>query len=108
MAYGGSAFLGYDLIREFLVHHDENNLRPKVIDHLIAMSILGTVSGLVAMNTLRGAFQGFLFIGINGGMITYWLSQCGMRPLSTMKGSPHFYYEKDVTPEERERIEMMD
>lgn len=75
MLYGGSAFLGYDLIREFLVHHDHTNLRPKIIDHLIATSTIGTIAGLVATNTVRGAFQGFLFIGLNAGLISWWYMQ---------------------------------
>jgi hypothetical protein len=72
MMVGGSIFLSYDLIREFLVHHDENNLRPKVIDHLIAMSLIGTVGGLMTLNTIRGAFQGFVFFGINFGLLSWW------------------------------------
>ena len=55
-ALGGSAFLGYDLITEFLRHHDETNLRPKLLDHLLAMSILGTVGGFIASNSVKGAF----------------------------------------------------
>ena len=56
MALGASAFLGYDLIMEFMRHHDETNPRPKIIDHLITMSIIGTAGGLLATNTVRGAF----------------------------------------------------
>ena len=54
--YGGAAFLGYDLITEFLRHHDETNLRPKFLDHLFAMSILGAGAGFMAFNSIRGAF----------------------------------------------------
>ena len=61
MLAGGAFFLGYDLIVEFLFrHHDEGNLRPKIVDHVITMSILGTIGGLMAWNTLRGGFVGFV------------------------------------------------
>lgn len=55
MAVGASVFLGYDLILEFMRHHDETNLRPMIIDHLTAMSVIGTVGGFYATNTIRGA-----------------------------------------------------
>lgn len=107
MAYGGSAVLGYDLLREFLVHHDENNLRPKVIDHIFAMSVLGTIGGFCATNTLAGALRGFLFIGLNFGFISYWWASNGMQPGATLASS-HIYYEQGVSDEEKERIQMQD
>lgn len=73
MMIGGSIFLGYDLIREAFVHHDETNQRPKIIDHVAAMSIIGTIGGLMMTNTLRGALQGFLFVGLNIGFLSYWV-----------------------------------
>jgi len=72
MMTGGSIFLSYDILMEFMRHHDETNLRPKLVDHLIAMSIIGTFGGWIATNSIRGAFQGFLFIGLNFGFLSYW------------------------------------
>ena len=63
MAIGGSVFLGYDLIMEY-IHAHETNIRPRILDHLAATSIIGTIGGAYATNTIRGAFQGFLFVGI--------------------------------------------
>ena len=60
MFAGGMAFLGYDLIMEFLRHHDEPNLRPLLVDHLVAFSAIGTIGGFCAGNTMVAAFQGFL------------------------------------------------
>lgn len=107
MAVGGSTFLGYDLIIEFMRHHDETNLRPMFIDHLIAMSVIGTVGGFIATNSLRGAFQGFLFVGLNLGFLTYWAMKVAMQPGGAIKPA-NIYYDADVTPEEKERFEMMD
>ena len=107
MAVGGSIVLGYDLIIEALRHHDETNLRPMIIDHLFAMSLLGTFGGWMATNSMRGAFQGFLFFGINIGFLSYWAMKVGLRPGAA--GAPaNIYYDADVTPEERERFEMLD
>ena len=72
---GASVFVGYDLLMEFMRHHDELNQRPKVIDHVIAMSVLGTVGGFMASNSIQGAFGGFLFVGINLGLLTWWAMQ---------------------------------
>ena len=107
MMYGGSAFLGYDLIIEFWRHHDEGNPRPMILDHLFATSVIGTVGGFLATNTIRGAFQGFLWFGLNVGFLSYWAMKMGMRPASA-PGSVLMYYEQDVTKEERERFEMQD
>ena len=56
MMLGGSVFLAYDFITEFLRHHDENNLRPKVMDHMFAMSLIGTLGAFSIINTPMGAF----------------------------------------------------
>ena len=107
MIYGGAFFLGYDLIIEYVFrHHDENNLRPKLVEHLFAMTLLGTIGGLCAVNTLNGAFVG----GVSGvwlGFWSGWMMSMGNRPGASI-APPHIYYEADVSPEERERFEMMD
>lgn len=98
MLLGGSLFLGYDLIIDFLRHHDETNPRPMIFDHLLAMSTLGTVGGFIATNSLQGAFAGFLFFGINVGLLTYWGMTMGNKPLSGP--APMLtYYEDGVTQE---------
>jgi hypothetical protein len=107
MAVGGSIFLGYELIIEFMRHHDESNLRPMIIDHLIAMSLIGTVGGWMATNTIRGAFQGFLFFGLNIGFLSYWAMKMGLRP-GAGEAPVLIYYDTDVTKEEKERFEMQD
>ena len=107
MLYGGSAMLGYDLIFFLLRHHDEGNNRPRVIDHLIAMSVLGTAGGFLAFNTIQGAFGGFLFVGLNVGLLSWWVMKMGNKPLA-MPGAALIYYDDDVTPEEKQRFEMQD
>lgn len=107
MALGGTAVVGYDLVREFLRHHEETNTRPKIIDHLIATSVVGSGAGLYMANTVRGALQGFLFLGLMCGIVSWWALSVSMRPGRPVNNA-NFYYDKDVTAEERERIEAMD
>ena len=96
MMVGASIFLGYDILMEWMRHHDENNMRPKVVDHIIAMSIIGTIGGWMTTNSLRGAFQGFLFIGLNLGFLTYWAMTQGTRPGAAL-APVNIYYEAGVT-----------
>ena len=107
MLAGGAFFLGYDLINEYLFrHHEESNLRPKLIEHVTAMAILGSIGGFMAFNTLNGGWVGFL-MGIHTGLLSGWVLSLGFKPGSSA-GTPLIYYEADVSPEEKERIEMMD
>ena len=107
MIASGSAFLSYDIITEWLRHHDEANQRPKLIDHLFAMSLIGTVGGFMAFNTFRGAFQGFLYVGMNIGLLSYWAMAMGNQAGASFSPS-NVYYDADVSPAEKERIEMLD
>ena len=84
MAVGGSVFLGYDLITEFMRHHDETNLRPYILDHLTAMCVIGTIGGAYFTNSIRGAAQGFLVFGIQFGLLTHWMYEVGIKPGSAM------------------------
>ena len=72
--YGGSLFLGYQLIVEFLRHHDHTNLRPMFVDHEIAMTIVG---GFGAAATMGGAPKHFVVGALIGsltlGPLLWWL-----------------------------------
>lgn len=45
---GASLTLSYQLIHDFLRHHDEANARPMFFDHMIATTLIGTGLGAVA------------------------------------------------------------
>ena len=107
MMAGGSAMLAYSFITEYLSLHEEANPRPRIIDHLIATSIIGFGAGAITFNSLRGGIQGFLFVGLNLGLLSWWFKSFSFRP-GGASGHANIHYEKDVTPEEKERIEMMD
>ena len=77
MLYGGSAVLAYELITEQLRHHDENNLRPKLVDHVFALMIIGSVAGFMVSNSMLGAFRGFLVSTFFFAPTTYWFKSQG-------------------------------
>ena len=106
--YGGGLTLSYHLIHEFLRHHDHNNLRPMIVDHQIAMSILGAgFGGLALSGSPYAMFQGFLFFFFLLGPITYWLKLQGIRP-GAMNRPPAVMYQHGTTEEEIARFRHQD
>ncbi len=72
--YGGSLFLGYSLILEFLRHHDETNMRPKFIDHEIAMAVIGAVAAAgMGSGSPWAMFSGVIFSTLTVGPAFWWL-----------------------------------
>ena len=61
--FGGSIFLGYDLIVEGLRFHDKTTDRPLVVDHFIATTILSAYTSMLMTNcvekTAFGTAAGF-------------------------------------------------
>jgi hypothetical protein len=105
---GGSLFLGYKLVFEFLRHHDETNLRPKYVDHLIAMALLGAVGAATMFGgSPRHMVSGALFMSTCIGWPMWWLNSLGMRP-GQMAHHAGIYYQDDATKDEIERIVHQD
>lgn len=75
MVCGGSLFLGYALLREAMRHHQHTNMRPKIIDHLVATTLIGGVCSLTFLEgalptlVLRGSVVGF-FLGLGLWWVT--------------------------------------
>ena len=108
MLYGGSAFLGYQLVFDFLRHHDHTNLRPMIIDHAIAFGLIGAAAGaLTGSGSLRRMWVGFLFSFATLAPMTWWLKMQGLRPGSYRRPA-NIFYEDDVTPDEVARFQAMD
>ena len=108
MLYGGGAMMSYTVFMDVITHHAETNLRPKVVDHCIALGIGGAVAGALTGNqTLKRSIQGALFFGLTVAPLTWWLKLQGLRPGYNRK-SPNIFYQNDVTPEEVERFQKMD
>lgn len=101
-------FLGYQLFFDVLRHHDEANLRPKFLDHCLAMTLIGVVGTALTAGT-RPAYLvgGALFFGLTLGPITWWLGKN-----ATFRGGhmmpANVFYEDDTTPEEIARFQAQD
>ena len=73
---GGGAFLSYELLREFMRHHQDTLRRPEIVDHTLAFTILGMAGsvaffpGTIGQLALNGAVAGHL-----AGLGTWWISQ---------------------------------
>jgi hypothetical protein len=100
--------LGYHLVLYFLRHHDETNLRPKFLDHTLAMTLVGAVGAAVAFGgSPKHIGTGALFFAATLAPMTYWLSMQGMKP-GSMYRHPKIFYTDDATPEEIERFRNQD
>ena len=100
MVAGGSLFLGYALLREAMRHHQHTNMRPKIIDHLIATTLIGGISsvtfldGTLGLLLTRGSIVGFTV-----GLGLWWVSLIGGAQGDHLKQS-NIFYEDNVTDEE--------
>jgi hypothetical protein len=78
MLIGGSLFLGYQLIIDYIRHHDEGNRdRPEFFDHQIALTLIGAVS----LGIWKGLPKWWFIGGFVGGMIvspvSWWVKKHG-------------------------------
>ena len=106
-AYGGVAYFSYDFIIEFLRHHDENNLRPAVVDHIFAVSLISTLGAMAVTNNPKVALGAFIFSLVNVGPLSYWWTKMGTSGMSN-RPVANIFYQNDVTPEEIEQFRMQD
>lgn len=109
MLYGGSAMLGYELVKDFMTHHNHTSNRPKIVDHLIAYTIIGGFAGaLTGSGGPMRMWQGAFFFGSTLGPVTWWLMmQGGFMPGQHRR--PHnIFYEDSCSTEEVARIRHLD
>ena len=106
MLYGGAAMFGYVFLYDVLRHHAETNLRPKIVDHAIALGIIGAAGGaLTGSGSIRRTIQGAMFFTLTVAPMTWWLKLQGVHPGAYRK-PVNMFYENNVTPEEVERFRM--
>jgi len=100
MLAGGSVFLSYALLREAMRHHQETLRRPKIIDHLIATTLIGGVS---TVTLLDGPFGKLLLngsvVGLTLGLAMWWMFLAGGKLGGHLKQS-NIFYEDHATEEE--------
>jgi hypothetical protein len=91
MLYGGSLALSYQLIFDFLRHHEEtNNDRPLYFDHLFAVTaISATATGIwggLPKYWFTGGFVGFLLLA----PASWWFAQHGK--MNAAGRNPNIFY----------------
>ena len=107
MLIGGSLTLSYQLIFDYLRHHEEgNNDRPLVIDHTIALTVIGAFS----LGMYGGLPRYWLAGAIVGGMLlspmTWWMKTNGR--INSGNRHSNVFYENGVTQDEVDRIRHLD
>jgi hypothetical protein len=107
MLIGGSLTLSYQLIFDYLRHHEEsNNDRPLVVDHTIAVTLIGATSvglwGGLPRYWLTGAIFGLLLVS----PMSWWMYRHGR--LNAANRHANIFYENGVTQEEVDRIRHQD
>jgi hypothetical protein len=107
MLLGGSLLTTYQILTDYFKHHDEANMRPFFVDHMIVMMIMGTFTGFMALNSIKGAAVGWMVSTVFLGPATFWMGKVGLGYYDYNKPC-NIFYENDTTPEEVERIRMID
>lgn len=90
---------------EALRHHDETNLRPKFVDHMLAMGLLGGLAGAFGFGgSLRGIVTGTVFSLTTIAPIMYWMMVKGIRPGASTNCQPGIFYQDDCSKDEIARF----
>ncbi len=104
---GGGVALTYAFLRELMRHHQETLKRPKVIDHLIACTLIGSIGSLLVFNgSIGGLLLNGAVVGNTLGLMIWWASMQGM-PGSHMQQA-NIVYENNVTEDEVARFQALD
>ena len=98
---GGSLFLSYQMIHDFLRHHDEANGRPMFFDHMIATTTIGTVLGGFYLKSPVGVFCSMFFSIVLVSPTMWWFkNKCKLNHVRPA----NIFYENGTTAEEVERF----
>ena len=107
MLIGGSVTLSYQLIFDYLRHHEEgNNDRPLFFDHMKALTIIGAFSMGIYGGMPRFWFTGAFIGGMLVAPMSWWLIKQGR--LNAQARHSNIFYENSVNKDEIERIHHLD
>ncbi len=107
MLIGGSVTLSYQLIFDYLRHHEEhNNDRPLYFDHMFALSAIGAVSLGMYGGLPRFWFTGAFIGGMLLAPMSWWVYKQGR--INGQVRPSNIFYENSVTREEVDRIRHLD
>ncbi|TNV76273.1 hypothetical protein FGO68_gene8827 [Halteria grandinella] len=104
---GGSVALTYQLVFDYLRHHEEsNNDRPLYFDHLKATTLITTVGAGIYGGLPRYWFTGFFVGSMLFAPMIWWLRVHGK--FNAQNRPANIFYDNNVTKEEVERIRHLD
>jgi len=106
MFAGGALTLSYQLILDFLNHHETNTDKPKIINHYIATCLLGTAIGAIYGTRPSHAITGLVGSFFILAPMSWYLYKQG-RPNAQNRHS-NIFYENSATPEDIQRIQALD
>lgn len=107
MLIGGSVTLSYQLIFDFLRHHEEgNNDRPLYFDHMYACATIGAFAMGIYGGLPRFWFTGAFVGGMLIAPMSWWVLKQG-RINGGVRNS-NIFYENSCTRDEIERIQHLD
>ena len=104
---GGSMTLSYQLIFDFLRHHEETNIdRPLYFDHMLATTIIGAFTGGIWAGLPKYWFTGGFLGGFLIAPMTWWLYKQGS--INALHRPHNIFYESTVSQEEVDRFRQLD
>jgi hypothetical protein len=107
MLIGGSVTLSYQLIFDYLRHHEEgNNDRPLFFDHMYALSLIGAFSMGIYGGMPRFWFTGAFIGGMLIAPMSWWLMKQGR--INAHARHSNIFYDNACSKDEIERIQHLD
>lgn len=106
-AIGGSIALSYQLMFDYMRHHEEsNNDRPLYFDHMAATTVISAFSMGIYGGLPRFWFTGAFVGGFILSPMMWWLRSQGR--FNAQVRPSNIFYDNSVTKEEVERIRHLD
>jgi hypothetical protein len=102
---GAGALLSYNVIRDYLRHHEEtNNDRPLIIDHVIALTTLAVLGGFFYGNSPRAVAVATVMSIFFFSPMSWWFMKHAK--VNNQVRSVNVFYEDSATPQDIERIQQ--
>ena len=105
---GGAVVMGYQIIIDYMRHHEEANPRPAYMDHTFSTTVVTTAAAAFYVTRPIHLFNTMLFSTVLLAPISWWFLKFGVRGLGQDRSPPNIFYQNDCTEEEIERFRQQD
>ena len=92
---GSAITLSYQLIMDFIPHHNTYPDRPKYLDHLLATTLISSTIGLFKGGLPRHAFVGAFYSVFLISPLSWWLFRNGL--FKPHVRAANIFYEEGIT-----------